>query len=76
MVIGSTEVVGLYYLCRENKGDDQLHRHLAADLRLCFSHKQKSVDQYSDSNSDRYRLVYYETPHQRTCPLGSRLEKT
>ena len=27
---------GLYYLCCENKGADQLHGYRAADLRLCF----------------------------------------
>ena len=27
---------GLYYLCRENKGVDQLGVYRAADLRLCF----------------------------------------
>ena len=29
-------VEGLYYLCSENKGADQLHCNCAADLRLCF----------------------------------------
>ena len=27
---------GLYYLCGENKGTDQLRIYCAADLRLCF----------------------------------------
>ena len=27
---------GLYYLCSENKGADQLRGHREADLRLCF----------------------------------------
>ena len=30
------EVKGLYYLCSENKGADQLHGYREADLRLCF----------------------------------------
>ena len=30
------KVEGLYYLCSENKGADQLRGHLEADLRLCF----------------------------------------
>ena len=30
------EVEGLYYLCRENKGADQLCIFCTADLRLCF----------------------------------------
>ena len=32
----SYEVEGLYYLCSENKGADQLRSYCAADLRLCF----------------------------------------
>ena len=30
------EVEGLYYLCSENKGADQLRGDRKADLRLCF----------------------------------------
>ena len=30
------KVVGLYYLCSENKGADQLRGYREADLRLCF----------------------------------------
>ena len=30
------KVEGLYYLCSENKGADQLHNDCAADLRLSF----------------------------------------
>ena len=30
------EVEGLYYLCSENKGADQLRGYREADLRLCF----------------------------------------
>ena len=30
------EVEGLHYLCRENKGADQLCDYREADLRLCF----------------------------------------
>ena len=29
-------VKGLYYLCSENKGADQLRGYREADLRLCF----------------------------------------
>ena len=36
------EVEGLCYLFSENKGTDQLCGYCTADLRLCFSHKQKS----------------------------------
>ena len=34
---------GLYYLCSENKGADQLRSYCAADLRLCFSKCKKPV---------------------------------
>ena len=30
------KVEGLYYLCSENKGADQLRGYREADLRLCF----------------------------------------
>ena len=30
------KVEGLYYLCSENKGADQLRGNREADLRLCF----------------------------------------
>ena len=30
------KVTGLYYLCSENKGADQLQGYRGADLRLCF----------------------------------------
>ena len=30
------KVEGLYYLCSENKGTDQLCSYWAADLHLCF----------------------------------------
>ena len=30
------KVEGLYYLCSENKGDDQLRGYREADLHLCF----------------------------------------
>ena len=35
MAIG-LKVEGLYYLCSENKGADQLRGYREADLRLCF----------------------------------------
>ena len=34
---------GLYYLCRENKGPDQLHDDGATDLRLCFCICKKAM---------------------------------
>ena len=37
------EVEGLYYLCSENKGADQLRGDREADLRLCFRICKKNV---------------------------------
>ena len=37
------EVEGLYYLCSENKGPDQLCGYREADLRLCFRICEKLV---------------------------------
>ena len=37
------EEEGLYYLCSENKGADQLRSYCAADLRLCFFICKKPV---------------------------------
>ena len=34
--LGILEAEGLYYLCSENKGADQLRAYREADLRLCF----------------------------------------
>ena len=34
------KVEGMYYLCSENKGADQLRGHREADLCLWFSHMQ------------------------------------
>ena len=44
------EVEGLHYLCRENKGADQLHCYCAADLRLCFRICKKQVFSGFDTN--------------------------
>ena len=34
---------GLYYLCSENKGADQLRGYCTADLRICFRICKKQV---------------------------------
>ena len=39
----TNEVEGLYYLCSENKGADQLRGYREADLRLCFRICKKPV---------------------------------
>ena len=38
--------LGLYHLCRENKGADQLRSYCEADLRLCFRIYKKAVFSY------------------------------
>ena len=43
------EIEGLYYLCSENKGADQLRGYPAPDLRLCFHILQKQVFSICDS---------------------------
>ena len=40
---GIYEIEGLYYLCSENKGTDQLRGYREADLRLCFRICKNSV---------------------------------
>ena len=37
------EEEGLYYLCRENKGADQLHGYRDADLRLVFAYAKSQL---------------------------------
>ena len=44
------EVEGLYYLCSENKGADQLRGYREADLRLCFRICKKPVFSRRGSN--------------------------
>ena len=46
------EVGGLYYLCSENKGADQLRGDREADLRLCFRICKKPVFSRRGSNYD------------------------
>ena len=40
---GNYEIEGLYYLCSENKGTDQLRGYREADLRLCVRICKNSV---------------------------------
>ena len=45
------KVGGLYYLCKENKGADQLRGYREADLRLCFRICKTLVFSRSSSNN-------------------------
>ena len=63
------KVEGLYYLCSENKGADQLRGYRGADLRLCFRICKKPV--FSGRNSNvvgSYKNPYTEVPS--TCLYG------
>ena len=44
------ELEGLYYLCSENKGADQLRGDCEADLRLCFRICKNPVFSQRDTN--------------------------
>ena len=41
------ELEGVYYLCSENIGADQLRGYHAADLRLCFHACKKACGLYN-----------------------------
>ena len=57
---------GLYYLCSENKGADQLRGYREADLRLCFRIYKKPVfsqrGSYSLGNHDSDKLIMLTRP--------------
>ena len=58
------EVEGLYYLCSENKGADELRGHREADLRLCFRISKIPVFSQQGSNSVYRKVNKY--PHGNT----------
>ena len=48
------EVGGLYYLCSENKGDDQLRTDLRLCFRICkirFSHDRAQIKSFCRTNN-------------------------
>ena len=55
------KVEGMYYLCSENKGADQLRGYREADLRLCFRICKKPVFSQRGSN---------EPCCMKTCSMG------
>ena len=55
------KVEGLYYLCSENKGADQLRGYREADLRLLFSHMEKAGFLTT-------RLLYHPNTRRIYCP--------
>ena len=56
-------VEGLYYLCSENKGADQLRGYREADLRLFFSHMQKIRFSYDEAH-----IINHSVPTFFTFP--------
>ena len=48
-------VEGLFYLCSENKGADQLRGYREADLRLCFRICKKLVFSRRSSNDPAFK---------------------
>ena len=58
------KVEGLYYLCSENKGADQLRGYREADLRLCFRICKKPVFSRSGSIIKSY---FFRTPNWKSC---------
>ena len=52
---------GLYYLCSENKGADQLRGNCEADLRLCFQYAKHSFSH----DAAQYDIFISEN-HQRS----------
>ena len=61
-------VEGLYFLCSENKGADQLPGYREADLCLCFCICKKSVFLRPGSNSG-----FYESDYE--CVLWDKMTK-
>ena len=70
------EVEGLYYLCSENKGANQLLSYCTADLRLCFSICKKQVFSWCGSNMCLFLLLQYRPPRdldsKATIRIGDR----
>ena len=50
------KVEGLFYLCSQNKGADQLHGYRAADLHLCFRICKKQVFSRHGTYTTNYLL--------------------
>ena len=68
------KVEGLYYLCSENKGADELRRDIEADLRLCFRICKKPVFSRRGSFKDGTRagLSPSARPHKAGLMPGSK----
>ena len=71
----SQEVEGLYYLCSDNKGADQLCGYRAVDLCLCFCVCKKQI--FSLCCSFFFSLTFHSLPHPthmslvvRRCVFG------
>ena len=56
------EVEGLYYLCSENKGADQLCGYRKADLRLCFLIMQLICITLSKQQISKALIILHRVP--------------
>ena len=56
------KVEGLYYLCSENKGADQLRGYREADLRLCFRICKKPVFSRRGSYVTQQPYIRHDIP--------------
>ena len=70
------KVEGLYYLCSEKKGANQLRSHRNADLRLCFRICKKPVFSQQGSFMVNKRIVklnrsYLESAIFETCKIST-----
>ena len=53
---------GLYYLCSENKGADQLRSYCPADLCLCFRISKKQLTYDAASGKQKYLHITSKDP--------------
>ena len=67
-----TKVEGLYYLCSENKGADQLRGYHEADLHFCFSICKKQV--FSRSRSNGFNIKKLVQKNSKQCLIAFLLD--
>ena len=70
------EIEGLYYLCSENKGTDQLRGHSPADLHICFHIHEKQVFSLRSSLTSHKVLSHRQTVFHRYHRYHSTTENT
>ena len=60
------KVEGLYYLCSENKGADQLRGYRKADLILCFCICKKPFSHDGAHIVSVSHQMYFDTVHKKS----------